>query len=283
MSTPPTVTLQKFAGDMEELRRLVIKNDFIYFNGDLYHWEDGVFVPVEDHQIENGIERIAKEIFGYNTIGKNIKGEIIDSIKSKNFMKSEEVEKRSNPSFIAFNNGYIDIEELKKGIIALHDFDINIKNNLFFQRVPHNINIDLLGPINQTITPDSETILKAFAPNIYKFFNELVGEKNVKVQIAKIGYCFYRSNPYKLAFMEIGEGDSGKTTYLKYLQTIIGAKNITGESLQSLSNYPFAREGLQHKLLNACDDLNAREMVKDTGTFKMLTGNSRITAQRKHK
>lgn len=124
-------------------------------------------------------------------------------------------------------------------------------------------------------------ILSKYAPNIYKFLEGIVGSEFIILQIVKLGYCFYRANPFKTIFMELGETNSGKSTYLKLIIHILGEKNISTETLQALSiPNNFCSINLYHKLANIRADLPKTE-IKYTGTIKELRGEDLIGANRK--
>jgi putative DNA primase/helicase len=79
-----------------------------------------------------------------------------------------------------------------------------------------------------------------------------------------------------------GEGNNGKSVWSTLIQEILGSENYANQSIQDLSSDKNARAELFGKLANIYADLPA-EVIKETGTIKMLTGGDEITAEKKYK
>lgn len=266
-----------FLDAVEQLAEYVDgRHRFLYANEQLYEYEDGVYRPVQDHQVESYISSAAPK-FGLRprSIKRNMKGDMLDEIKSSNFIKSSELAKRSPPNLIAFKNGYINIDEVKEGRTLLHQFDAEEGGPIFLNMVPHNFNISI--PITSALD-----ILYRYAPMLYGSFEASLGKDAILKQLQKIGYIFYRSNPYKSLFVEIGERDTGKTTNINIITELIGRDNISFCSMQDISNNTFARADLYGKLANIYDDMG-NSVVYNLGLLKMISGNSPISAKMKYK
>jgi putative DNA primase/helicase len=119
---------------------------------------------------------------------------------------------------------------------------------------------------------------------ISKFFEEWAGDK-WPLLLELIGYSLLAGEyPLHKATMLLGEGSNGKSTYLYLAERLIGEENTSHVSLQDLSSESgrFMRCYLFHKMVNIYADL-PRYALKETGAFKMLTGEDVILADRKHK
>lgn len=119
---------------------------------------------------------------------------------------------------------------------------------------------------------------------ISRHFEEWAGEKWV-ILLELIGYALLAGEyPLHKAFMLIGEGANGKSTYISLLESLVGEENVSHVSLQDLSmeSGRFMRCYLYHRMLNTYADL-PKNALKQTGSFKMLTGEDVILADRKHK
>jgi len=119
----------------------------------------------------------------------------------------------------------------------------------------------------------------ADCPNIKKFISEVVSPADAMVLQELTGYCLWRRYPIHKAFMLLGEGRNGKTTFLNLLKALLGEENVSAIALQDLSNR-FAAADLYGKLANICDDISDKDL-KNTSRFKELTGKSFIRAERK--
>jgi len=121
----------------------------------------------------------------------------------------------------------------------------------------------------------------ADCPAIKKFLSEIVNEKDVQKLIELAGYCLYKGYPIARLVIMVGEGSNGKSTYLELLKTLLGPENVSGLTLQQLSeNTGFSEAELFGKLANICGDIPATAL-KDTGTIKKATGRDLIHANRK--
>ena len=123
----------------------------------------------------------------------------------------------------------------------------------------------------------------ATCPKIDKFLGEVLGErKMLGYEIA--GYALAESTPNKWqrAFMLIGPGDNGKSTFLNLLIALFGAMNVSNQTLQSLVENRFSMGSLVCKLANIASDIGDKALF-NAWQFKALTGGDRITAEHKFK
>jgi len=95
-----------------------------------------------------------------------------------------------------------------------------------------------------------------------------------------LGYYFYRSYIFKKAIIFVGEGDTGKTTFLEVITHLLGRENLSSISLQKMTSDKFAAAHLYEKHGNLVDELSAKD-ISDTGNFKIATGGGSITGEYK--
>ena len=89
------------------------------------------------------------------------------------------------------------------------------------------------------------------------------------------------TNMKKTAFIQ-GAPDTGKSTLLEILQTIIGYDYCSIEPLEKLMKDRFSSFELKDKLLNSCDDVSAKTIFT-TDVLKQLTGGGKhILGEKKH-
>jgi putative DNA primase/helicase len=118
----------------------------------------------------------------------------------------------------------------------------------------------------------------ARCPKIDAFINEVVTEENREILYeiparALLGWTHE-------AFMLLGSGRNGKSTYLKILTRFLGSENVSSVPLQKICDERFAAADLQYKIANLCADI-PKKPLKYTGYFKMVTGDDRIYAEKK--
>jgi P4 family phage/plasmid primase-like protien len=86
--------------------------------------------------------------------------------------------------------------------------------------------------------------------------------------------------PSKAVFL-FGPSRSGKSTYLRLMQRVAGARNLAAVSLHQLTQNRFAAANVFGKILNCAADLSAAH-VEDISIFKMMSGEDPIQADRKY-
>ena len=86
--------------------------------------------------------------------------------------------------------------------------------------------------------------------------------------------------PSKSLFL-FGPSRSGKSTFLRIMRAIMGEENTSSVTLHALSDDRFASANLYGKALNVAADLSSAH-VQDLSTWKMLTGEDPVQANRKH-
>ena len=96
------------------------------------------------------------------------------------------------------------------------------------------------------------------------------------------GYCFYREMPFQNFFILVGKGCNGKSVYLNILKKLIGEKNLSTLTLQTISEGGFELGYLYQKNCNMTGDL-PKKAFQDVGHIKELTGGDTITAKQKFK
>jgi len=120
----------------------------------------------------------------------------------------------------------------------------------------------------------------AKCPKIDKFQSEIVDETDVETLNEATGYCLHRGYPLHKAFMLVGVGSNGKTTWLNMVKCFLGAENCSSVKLQNLEKGRFTTNALVNKFANIYPDLPDQALHR-TGTFKMLVGGDQIGAEKK--
>jgi P4 family phage/plasmid primase-like protien len=161
--------------------------------------------------------------------------------------------------------------------------------------IPWSINTGLLETILRELRSkvvldqkDYEGIVFKYAdrytPKTLSAFRQWAGSKWILLY-ELMGAVLY-SSPIKKAVLltdaEGRDGDTGKSTYIKYLQMVLGPENYSSIPLQALvgEEFRFQRAAIYRKLANFYADL-PEKAVKDVGAFKVLTGEDTIVIERK--
>lgn len=84
------------------------------------------------------------------------------------------------------------------------------------------------------------------------------------------------------AVILVGPSHSGKSTYIRFIQAIMGRQNSTSISLHAICEDKFAAAHLYGKLLNTCGDISGSD-IKDVTKFLGIAGGDTIQVQHKYK
>lgn len=126
----------------------------------------------------------------------------------------------------------------------------------------------------------------ATCPIIDKFLEEVLGErKTLAYEMAGYMLCANAEsmpNKWQRAFMLIGAGDNGKSTFLNLISALLGDENVSNQTLQALVENRFSIAALDHRLANIAADIGDRSLYA-TSQFKNLTGGDKLTAEHKFK
>jgi len=86
------------------------------------------------------------------------------------------------------------------------------------------------------------------------------------------GYCLLKNaQPYKKALFLVGPTDSGKGTFLKTLEMILGDDNVASETLYNLVNTRWGTHSIYGNMVNVSNEVSPSGLG-NVGQFKMLTG-----------
>ena len=106
------------------------------------------------------------------------------------------------------------------------------------------------------------------------------GDKEIRALLEEmIGYCFFRRNELRKAFVLIGGTQNGKSTFLDLIAYILGDSNISSLDLKELDQR-FKTAELFGKLANIGDDIGD-SYIPDTAIFKKLVSGDRLNVERK--
>jgi phage/plasmid-associated DNA primase len=180
-------------------------------------------------------------------------------------------------SSVAFENCVFDWDTLT---CKPHD-----PSRVVFHYIPHSVDVELLSTL---LGVDSilEGVVEKYAPRTLGAFREWVGDKWILL-FEILGFVLY-PRPYKKAVLLVDaegrEGDTGKSTYIRYLQLVLGRENYSTIPLHALVDLEkrFTASQIYRKLANFYADLPERAL-SEVGQFKVITGEDAVTIERKYK
>ena len=115
------------------------------------------------------------------------------------------------------------------------------------------------------------------------FLRQVLGEDEaIWVLHEFIGSCFIPKRTLKLekALFLIGEGSNGKSVIYDVIRALLGEKNISGVSLEQLTNNRFQASLIEGKLLNYAPEVSAKFLPTE---FKRLVSAEGVQFERKGK
>jgi len=157
---------------------------------------------------------------------------------------------------------------------------INVRNGMLDWRTetltPHDPKHLSTIQISADYDPDAKSDL------LDKFLEAVLPADEIPVIEEFIGYLLIPDTSFNKCLVVIGEGGNGKTTLMDLIMGFLGEENISHYSLQHISEEKFSVAGLFGSLANFYDELQTKQ-IKDTSTFKIVTGGSPLKAEDKGK
>lgn len=155
---------------------------------------------------------------------------------------------------------------------------INFRNGLYDWR--KHILYDHAPEIPSTVQLSTDIVPGAVCPQFDAFLASVLPTDMIATAWELIGYLMYSGNPLHKAVMLIGGGRNGKGTFLRAITSLIGEHNTTAVSLKDLADNKFSTARLLGRLANIAGDIDGSYM-ENTATFKAITGEDLIAAERK--
>lgn len=202
----------------------------------------------------------------YITGRQNIEATMIQHIPGLNRAKRTEVLEYLNIS-ITENTVTNDADW-----IAFENGIYNIKEDVFTEFTPE---IIITNKIRWNYNPQAKSELMDDVLNRVS-----CNDPQVRALLEEmIGYCFYRKNELRKAFILTGDGSNGKSTLLAVVQSLLGDENISSLDLKELGDR-FKTAEMVGKLANIGDDIGD-EFIANPAIFKKLVTGERVSVERK--
>ncbi|MBO5031082.1 MAG: hypothetical protein J6D08_04190 [Lachnospiraceae bacterium] len=158
--------------------------------------------------------------------------------------------------WICFKNGMYDCKEKR---LLPHSPKYKAIN-----QIPHEYKLDAVSEGKRT----------------EEFLNFICPEPDSREMLLQFsGYAHTKDVGQQKFLVLLGEGGSGKSTYIRLMESSVGSRNLSNISLTDLQQR-FASFGLMGKLLNSCADLEI-SALEDTATIKKVLGEDTLRAEQK--
>jgi len=221
----------------------------------VYDPEDGIYHRQGDHRVQeylNTDDRLGLQF--YPARARNI----IETLRYTSYTPEREFGAPADRICVA--NGVLDVSDPSDPVLRSHDPD-----HLFTDR--HPVEYD----------PDAE------CPEFMDFLDQSVRDEDRKKLQEYAGYLLHTWNqPYKKAMMLVGPTNSGKGTFLRIIEAVVGRENISNETLEDLTDSRWAAAQLYEGVANIRNEMSTSHL-KHTERFKEMTGGGdRMAAEFKH-
>ena len=256
--------------DDEELNKILREDSFkkpVFFNDKGFdHVAVGDYVIRNCHAVkyneclymyDNGVYVLCKNKLGavVRKLVKGIKKNQLAEVTSYINDIAPTLEKMADPKYIAFKNG---IYNLETGNLEEFTPEIFITN-----KIPHNYNYHAYSEV-------MDGVLDKISVNDDQI-RDLLEEM--------AGFCLYRRNELRKAFILIGDKANGKSTFLDCIVNMVGEENTSALDLSELKDR-FRSSEMVGKLLNAGDDIGDN-FIDDSSVFKKVVSGERVTVEKK--
>lgn len=216
----------------------------IILNDQLHIYNGGVYVTGKRQ-----LERKMVELI--DTIKINQRREVIGYLENK----APVVKDTADANYIAFKNGILNLSTRQ-----MENFRPEL---VITNMIPHNYNY-------HAYSADMDIVLDRLSCN----------DSSIRDLLEEMaGFCLYRRNELRKAFILIGDKANGKSTYLDCIVNMVGHENTSALDLKELGDR-FRTAALFGKLINAGDDIGD-EFIPDASVFKKVVSGDRIIAENK--
>jgi P4 family phage/plasmid primase-like protien len=225
--------------------------------GDVYLFEAGVYKKISDLDLKTMFLREMEndKLFQYRT-DTNAKNKVL-CFKSLPEAVVEEQDVNPDPDIVNVVNGLV---RMSTGELLPHDPDYFTTAQL---------------PVRYREGP-----LEQLCPRWLQFVKEVMGGNEPKMKFLQqvSGLCFSRTSEIQKAFIFLGGGSNGKSTYIDILSRLLTPANSSSLTLKDIQER-FGLASLWNKTLNVVEEISNNYFESDV-LKKLITG-AEIMADRK--
>ncbi|WP_067625403.1 phage/plasmid primase, P4 family [Alicyclobacillus acidiphilus] len=222
----------------------------IYAGSSYYLYDHGVYVKTSRDRVRQIIQQYLKVEY----MQPRHLNDVYDLWQTYILRDLDELNSDENSHLINFKNGIY-----------------NVRTKEFVEHSPQYLS---------TIQLNAEYRPDAVFPEFLKFLRQALTPENIQLVQEILGYLLVPFTQAQKAFLLYGPPRTGKSTFLRVIEDIIGKANISNVPLQDLDGR-FKTSLLHGKLVNLFADLPAKPL-QDTGFFKALTGEDSVLAEVKY-
>lgn len=221
----------------------------IYAGGKFYLYKSGVYSELS---AEGAMRMVQEHLIDQYSKSSHVK-DAFELWKNKIYKVPEELNEDSKNHIINFKNVLFDI-----------------KNREFMKHNPEHLTTVQL---NCNYNPEATCV------EFMKFMRAVLPEDCIELAQELIGYLLVPFTSAQKAFVLYGPPRTGKSTFLRVIESIVCRENISNVAWQELDSR-FKTALLYGKMVNIFADL-PNKAIKDAGIFKALTGEDMLVGEHK--
>ena len=230
------------------------QQDLFVCGGTVYIYDGGYFkADVSGARLKTMISKLIYPQFIKSTTLKRIYDRFLCDISLE--VSFEELN-RYPAHWICFENGMYDCKEKR---LLPHSPKYKAIN-----QIPHEYKPDAVYQGKRT-----EEFLSFICPE----------PDNREMALQFAGYTHTKDVGQQKFLVLLGEGGSGKSTFIRLIEASVGSRNLSNIGLNELQQR-FASFGLMGKLMNSCADLEI-SALEDTAVIKKVLGEDTLRAEQK--
>ena len=239
----------------EVIVKWIRRNNYIYTTKDdnkteMWIYKEGIYVP----QGKSEVKKLMRGLLG-NWYSLFFYNQVINKLEPDTFIDINKF----------FNQQYMEEMPVLNGILHLRSRELKpfSPEKIFFNKL------------------QAEYDSHANCPKIDKFLSETLANEDDRLVFYEIGgFSLWKEYKFEKAFMFMGNGRNGKDKSLELIKRLLGLENCCSVPLVSLIPDSFIISEFFNKMVNIAGEINNQDL-KDTSTFKALTGRSLVSASRK--
>ena len=217
---------------------------------ELFYFDDRKKIYVNDQDYIMGyMTKLVPSLKNYQ------KEEVLKYLNA--YLYDESVEFNAEAFTVVFNNGVLDLSTMRlEPCTPDHIESIKIRSNY-----NPNARSKIVDEFFQTATD---------------------GDKDIETLLYEsIGYSMLKTNELQKAFILVGKGRNGKSTYLDLIKAVLGKEHTTNISFKDLSNN-FRASNLSGKLASLAGDIS-NQPIQDSDLLKSITAGEDVLLEEKYK
>lgn len=237
----------------DRLGNYIIKNCYVKRDSitkDLYFYNERKKVYSTDRDYLLGyMTRLIPSLKGFQ------KDETLKYIE--HYLFDESVKFNENPYTVVFKNGILDVNTLE-----------------FKPMTPDQLESI---QINANYNPNAKS------PFIDEYFRTATkGNASIEALLYEaIGYAMLKTNELQKAFLLVGSGRNGKSTFLDLVREVLGKENCTAIAFKDLAN-TFRASAMNNKLASLAGDISSTPL-NDSDMVKSIISGEEIMVEQKYR